>query len=233
MVAMAVVRRRADGAHIAEPGMAKTFTPAEFETYLRGNEGGRVMSDHLVSLDQPVEHYGGVEQRTALLNVVNRARTSEEAAGLITAHNLMRRHIPGAKLMNVSLHYSGNQGLDMIYELPDGQLSILTYAAVEAKSGHSRNRNQLLGKDQFGVRQGSALYNYERVKKYRRHNGEIHQALAARLEYLAQANKLKSFATFAKDESLWELRPRDDGKSTTDYQTSLDSGFDAVKLQQP
>ena len=118
----------------------------------------------------------------------------------------------GYQLENVSLHYRGNQGLDLIFRTASGELAIVTtptYAVVEAKHGKGL---ESLSKDSLGRVQGSRDYNQNRLEEYIREGDDSHRNLAKKLHALFIAHKLKSYATFYGGNSIYELTSSNDGK---------------------
>ena len=135
--------------------------------------------------------------------MVNRSQTEEEARGVIHAFDQMRRI--GHKLVNVSLHYKGNQGLDLIFQSQDGHLG--TYAVMEAKHGKGPDS---LEKDKKKRVQGSPEYNESRLREYINYGDKTQKQLAQQLLDLLDAGELKSYAAFYGSKSLYELLPVDD-----------------------
>ncbi len=200
-IAMAVARARADGRLVVEPGMTQVYTPADFQRRL----ANPALSDHLFELPGPLEDYGPEPQRQALLNMINRAQTHREAQGIVHAFQQMRRI--GYDLENVSLHYRGNQGLDLIFRTATGEIALVNYAVVEAKHGKGI---ESLSKDKRGRVQGSQDYNLDRLNQYLKTNDIAHAGIAGKLRKLARAGKLDSFVALHGSSSLWRLMP--DGK---------------------
>ena len=111
----------------------------------------------------------------------------------------------GYQLENVSLHYRGNQGLDLIFRTANGELAIVTtptYAVVEAKHGKGL---ESLSTDRDGLVQGSLDYNRKRLEMYLEEGEDTHIVIAEKLLDLAEAGNLKSYATFYKGNSIYEL----------------------------
>ena len=135
--------------------------------------------------------------------MVNRSQTEEEARGVIHAFDQMRRI--GHKLVNVSLHYKGNQGLDLIFQSQDGHLG--TYAVMEAKHGKGPDS---LAVDENGFVQGSPEYNKDRLGRYLDYGDKTQMAMAKKLLALQYSGKLKSYAAFYGSKSLYELLPVED-----------------------
>ena len=111
----------------------------------------------------------------------------------------------GYQLENVSLHYRGNQGLDLIFRTASGELAIVTtptYAVVEAKHGKGL---ESLSKDKDGDTQGSPDYNKKGLDKYLRYGDGSQNKLVLHLRKLAKLGNLKSYAAFFSSNSLFEL----------------------------
>ncbi|MBB5039498.1 hypothetical protein [Prosthecobacter dejongeii] len=198
---MAVARARADGRLVVEPGMTQIYTPADFQRRLENP----ALSDTLFELPGKLEDYGPEPQRQALLNMVNRAQTHEEAQGIVHAFQQMKRI--GYQLENVSLHYRGNQGLDLIFRTASGELALVTtptYAAVEAKHGKGL---ESLAVDTTGNMQGSLNYNQKRLESYLKEGDGSHKQLAKQLLDLQEDKKLESYAALKGSQSLWRLIP--------------------------
>ena len=112
----------------------------------------------------------------------------------------------GYQLENVSLHYRGNQGLDLIFRTANGELAIVTtptYAVVEAKHGKGL---ESLSRDRKGRVQGSPEYNESRLLDYLQNGDGSHNAMALTLKKLAKSGLLKSYATFYMGKSIYELQ---------------------------
>jgi hypothetical protein len=86
-------------------------------------------------------------QREALLNRVSETSSLSEAKGVVYATREMRRL--GYELEDVSLHYRGSQGLDLVFS-KEGQ-----YAIAEAKHGQYLSSLETYA---GGLRQGSLDY---------------------------------------------------------------------------
>ena len=72
--------------------------------------------------------YGGAEQRAALLNSVRETGGVNEAKGVVHAFREMKGL--GYSLEDVSLHYRGNQGLDLNFKMTDSaieRIGFVTY----------------------------------------------------------------------------------------------------------
>ena len=141
-----------------------------------------------------------------------RAQTHEEAEGMVHAFQKMRSI--GYDLVNVSLHYKGNQGLDMIFRTADGQMALVTsptYAVVEAKHGKGP---ESVSTDRKKLEQGSPEYNEDRLREYLKSGDKTQVELAKHLLRMSRLKQLKSYAAFYKGNSLYELTPKGDGKQT-------------------
>ncbi|HEY1081195.1 MAG TPA: hypothetical protein VGE29_02975, partial [Prosthecobacter sp.] len=218
-IAVVVARARANGEMEVETGPVRLYSPADFQKVLENEQ----MCDNLFELPGTVEDYGGEEQRNALKNLVNRAQTHEEAQGLVHAFEKMRGI--NYELVNVSLHYRGNQGLDMIFRTREGELALVAvgsgegagagsgtetaatrepgYAVVEAKHGRGP---EALSKDVAGRIQASPEYNLHRLEAYIDQGDNSHIQFADHLYDLAQKGVLKSFATFYIGKSICEVK---------------------------
>lgn len=112
----------------------------------------------------------------------------------------------GYQLENVSLHYRGNQGLDLIFRTASGELAIVTtptYAVVEAKHGKGL---ESLSRDSLGRVQGSPAYNLHRLEMYLEQGDRSHIAFAEKLYDLAERRQLRSYATFYGTKSVYEFK---------------------------
>jgi hypothetical protein len=138
--------------------------------------------------------YGGAQQRQALLNRVAETSTLREAKGTVYAFREMERL--GYRLEDVSLHYRGNQGVDLVFS--QGQ----RYAVVEAKHGASLS---LLKTYKFNLRQGSLDYNTSRLQRYLDFGDGTNDALVNLLLDKAAMGELDSFGAFYRGRSIFEL----------------------------
>ncbi len=138
--------------------------------------------------------YGGAEQRAALLNQVRASSSLSEAKGVVHAFREMKRL--GYQLQDVSLHYRGNQGLDLIFY--NGS----RYAVVEAKHGRHLS---LLKTDTRNLRQGSLDYNVSRLERYLQYGSGTHSDLVDKLLVEASLGQLESFGTFYRSGRVLEL----------------------------
>ena len=138
--------------------------------------------------------YGGVQQRSALLNRVREAGGLNEAKGLVHAFREMKRI--GYSLEDVSLAYRGKQGVDMVFS------NAGVNAIVEAKAGASLS---LLKTYKGGLRQGSDAYNISRLQRYMQYGDGVNDVFARQLLKEAKAGDLESFAAFYRSRSLYEL----------------------------
>jgi hypothetical protein len=102
----------------------------------------------------------------------------------------------GYRLEDVSLHYRGNQGIDLVFS--QGQ----RFAVVEAKHGASMS---LLETYQGGLRQGSLQYNISRLQRYLQFGDGTQNAVANQLLIEARAGRLDCFATFYRSKRIFEL----------------------------
>ena len=132
------------------------------------------------------------------MRVVNRANTQAEAEGLIFGFQEMRKK--GYQLENVSLHYRGNQGLDMIFRSSNGPPVI--YAVVEAKSAATMGAVKT---SENGLRQGSREYNLDRLKNYLKSSDLAHEEIARMLQAEAKAGRLLSFITLKRSGRIVEV----------------------------
>jgi RHS repeat-associated protein len=140
--------------------------------------------------------YGGEAQRQALLNRVSETKSLSEAKGLVYAFREMKKL--DYRLVNASLHYSGNQGLDLVF-FKNGR-----YAIVESKCTGSIGNLKQLG--QF--RQGSYKYNVNRLERYLLKGNGDYNPLVNNLLEDAGTDNLASYATFYKSRKIYEL-PKD------------------------
>ncbi len=141
-----------------------------------------------------VARYGGAQQRQALLNQVSASGTLSEAKGVVHSFREMKR--VGYELQDVSLHYRGNQGLDLIFH--NGS----RYAVVEAKHGKYLS---LLKTYKGGLRQGSLDYNISRLERYIQYGDGTHNTLTNQLLNEAYSGQLESFGTFYRNGRVLEL----------------------------
>lgn len=156
------------------------------------------MADALEGVSAPrsalLSRYGGAAQRQALINRVAETGSLSEAKSVVNAFREMRRL--GYELEDVSLHYRGNQGLDLIFR-PGSQ-----YAVAEAKAGGSLS---LLKTYSGGLRQGSGGYNISRLNRYLDFGDGTHDAYVNMLLGEARAGRLESFAAFYRSGNTFEL----------------------------
>lgn len=128
-----------------------------------------------------VARYGGAQQRQALLNQVSASGTLSEAKGVVHSFREMKRL--GYELQDVSLHYRGNPGLDLIFH--NGS----RYAVVEAKYGKYLSP---LKTYKGGLRQGSLDYNISRLERYIQYGDGTHNTLTNQLLNEAYSGQLES-----------------------------------------
>ena len=102
----------------------------------------------------------------------------------------------GYKLEDVSLHYRGNHGLDLVFSKGN------SYAIAEAKHGKSMSALKM---DSLGLRQGSNLYNRSRLERYILHGDGKYNNLANRLLSDTYLGTLESFVGFYRGKRLVEL----------------------------
>ena len=141
-----------------------------------------------------VGRYVTAEQRQALLNRVREAKSISEAKGIVYATREMNGL--GYTLENVSLHYSGRKGIDLVFSKNS------KYAVVEAKHGKYFS---LLKTDMRGLRQGSFRYNIDRLEKYLKYGDGDHNNLAIQLINDAYSGNLESFVAFYRSDRVFEL----------------------------
>ncbi|MCO6045269.1 hypothetical protein NG895_15260, partial [Aeoliella sp. ICT_H6.2] len=139
--------------------------------------------------------YGGVQQRAALLNRIREAGSLSEGKGVVHAFREMKRL--GYSLEDVSLHYRGNQGLDLIFS-NSGR-----HAVVEAKHGSYLSSLRTYS----GLRQGSLRYNVSRLNRYLDYGDGTHNAFVNQLLNEAATGQLESFGTFYRSGRIFELPP--------------------------
>ena len=137
--------------------------------------------------------YGGYGQRQALFNRIRETGSISEAKGVVHAFREMQRL--GYSLEDVSLHYSGNKGLDLVFSRAG------RYAIVEAKHGSYLSSLKTWG----GLRQGSGPYNVSRLQRYLRYGDGTHNVMVNTLRAEAAAGRLESFATFYRSGRIYEL----------------------------
>ncbi len=138
--------------------------------------------------------YGSAQQRQALLNQVGASGSSSEAKGVV--HSFRKMKELGYELQDVSLHYRGNQGLDLLFS--NGSRN----AVVEAKHGAYLSS---LKTYKGGLRQGSLDYNISRLERYLQHGDGTHNNLANQLLDEAYMGQLESFGTFYRSDRVLEL----------------------------
>jgi len=102
----------------------------------------------------------------------------------------------GYELEDVSLHYRGNQGLDLVFSQGD------QFAVVEAK--HSQYLSSLKTYA-GGLRQGSLDYNVSRLERYLQYGDGTNDVFANRLLDNAYAGQLESFTSLYRGRSTYEL----------------------------
>jgi hypothetical protein len=136
---------------------------------------------------------GSASRRDILLARVSEAQSLSEAKGIVHATREMERL--GYTLEDVSLHYKGNQGLDLVFSKGE------QWAVNEAKHGGSLSKLETYS----GLRQGSNEYNISRLERYLQYGDGTHNAVANDLLNAAQAGKLESFASFYRKGATYEL----------------------------
>jgi hypothetical protein len=146
------------------------------------------------STSSVIARYGSAEQRQFLLNAVSETGSLREAMGVVHSFREMRRL--GYQLENVSLHYRGPQGLDLIFSRGG------TFAVVEAKAGGSLSSLRTYA---GGLRQGSNGYNTSRLQRYLDFGDGTHDAFVNHLLSEAAAGRLESFAAFYRSGTIYEL----------------------------
>lgn len=102
----------------------------------------------------------------------------------------------GYNLEDVSLHYRGNQGLDLVFSNADN------FAVVEAKHGKYLSSLKTYKGD---LRQGSLDYNVSRLERYLDYGDGTHNTLVNRLLDDAYSGQLESFGTFYRSGKTYEL----------------------------
>lgn len=132
--------------------------------------------------------------RQALFNMASAAKTLAESKGVVYSTREMRRL--GYELEDASLHYRGNQGVDLVFSKGE------KFAIVEAK--YSKYLSSLR-KDKGGIRQGSLDYNISRLERYMQYGNGEHSDLAQKLVQHAARGQLESFTTLYKGRATYEL----------------------------
>jgi hypothetical protein len=135
--------------------------------------------------------YISSRQRSILLSRVAESRSLSEAKGIVYAAKQLNSR--GYLLVDASLQYSGNKGIDLLFK------RVGIYATAEAKAGDRLSLLRTYG----GLRQGSDSYNASRLMRYlMRGNGQNNMLV----EHLFNnVFNLESFASFYRGKLLYEL----------------------------
>jgi len=138
----------------------------------------------------------GDPQRDALVNAIAEAKTLSEKKGIV--HGTRKMQEQGYELLDESFSYKGNQGIDLAFRHSEtGNLAIL-----EAKHGTGLGS---LSTYKGPLRQGGNAYNIDRLEKYIDLNPNANVDLADDLIYGIRNNSVKSFGSFYRGNSLYEL----------------------------
>lgn len=154
----------------------------------------RVRVTSSAAADSVATRYGSAAQRQTLLKLASATRSLSEAKGVVYATREMRRL--GYELEDVSLHYRGNQGVDLVFS-KNGQ-----YAIVEAKHSQYLSSLQTYA---GGLRQGSMDYNISRLERYLQHGDGVHNLFVNRLLDDVYVGQLESFVSLYRGRSTYEL----------------------------
>lgn len=130
-----------------------------------------------------------------MLNRIRETGSLSEGKGVVHAFREMKRL--GYSLEDVSLHYRGNQGLDLVFSNSG------SHAVVEAK--HGAYLSSL--KTYSGLRQGSLDYNISRLERYLDYGNGAHDVFVNQLLNEAAMGQLQSFGTFYRRGRIFELPP--------------------------
>jgi hypothetical protein len=126
---------------------------------------------------------------------VRQARTLSEAKGIVNAAREGDRL--GFELLDASLSYRGNQGIDLVFR--HGQTG--RFAIWEAKHGTGLGSLRTYS----GLRQGSRAYNESRLNRYLRYGDGQHDALANNLLNGLRNGQVDSYASFYRGRSTYLL----------------------------